>query len=60
LLQDDTWITKKDGRLIPGTKKHEPVTHTKKYDIGLFIKMILDRGKRKLSKYLNQTGITFE
>jgi hypothetical protein len=50
LLQDDTWITK--------PRNSEPITHTKKYDIGLFIKMILARGSRKLSRYLN-TGVTF-
>lgn len=51
LLQDDTWIRK--------PRNSEPVTHTKKYDIGLFIKMILSRGKRKISGYLNNKGVTF-
>ena len=58
LLQDDTWTTM-TGKLVAGSKrKHEPVAHTKKYDIGLFIKMILARGSRKLSGHLEK-GVTF-
>jgi hypothetical protein len=58
LLQDDTWTTM-TGKLVAGSRrKHEPEIHTKKYDVGLFIKMILSRGSRKLSSLLKK-DITF-
>ena len=51
LLQEDTWVTK-DGPKID-SRRHAEVTHTKQYDISLFINMILGRKSRNLADKLS-------